>query len=147
VFQEPLAEEEMRFFNVATAASITGYVRAFLWRTICALRRSGAEVFYCDTDSITFAGELPAEVKIGKELGEWSNDGEFTEGGIAGKKLYAFHGVDGEWKTGCKGVRLTPEELMKVAAGEVVKYEREAPSYSFGSSPRYLTRNVRKTGN
>ena len=35
------------FYNVATAASITGFVRAFMWRAIC----DSEEPLYCDTDS------------------------------------------------------------------------------------------------
>ena len=41
-------EKAKKFFNLATAASITGFVRAKLWRAICECDRP----FYCDTDSL-----------------------------------------------------------------------------------------------
>lgn len=145
IHQEALPPERQRFYNVATAASITGFVRAYLWRALCAIKKGGGQLLYCDTDSIAFAGDMPRELPCGRDLGEWSDDGVFVRGGVGGKKLYAFQSADGKWKIGCKGVRITPKEIMDVCAGQTVKYEKESPSYGMGRTPTFLVRNVKMT--
>lgn len=138
VAKSPLDEEQQRFYNVATAASITGYVRAYLWRHICLIRANGGTVHYCDTDSLAFSGSTDG-MRFDKELGGWSNDGDFIGGGIGGKKLYCFDkGPDypkaDRYKFGCKGVRLTPEQVLEVCAGQSVTYKRDAPSFGVRKS-------------
>ena len=150
-----LPEDRQRYYNVATAASITGFVRAYLWRNIC--KCSG--VLYCDTDSIV-AREVD-EIELGPELGKWELEGTFDKGGIGGKKLYAFHYKRGTgpkvknkegkrqrktWKIASKGARLTPQEIMKVAAGGTVEYEPEVPTFSVHSSePVFTKRKISAT--
>lgn len=146
VLKSPLEDAQMRYYNVATAASITGFVRAYLWRHICMVRKAGGEVLYCDTDSIAFTGDIPSGFRMDKELGGWSLDGEFRRGGVAGKKLYAFEKHTGGWKTGCKGVRITPHEILRICQGETVTYKRDAPSYGYGKKPSFVVRNVKMTG-
>ena len=143
VMSSPLEEAEERFYNVATAASITGFVRSMLIATMCKICKAGGRVLYCDTDSIVFQGASP--VDYDKELGGWGCDGTFTRGGIAGKKLYAFHGAKG-WKTACKGIRISPEEIMRVALGETVEYRRDAPSMKVKGDPTFVTRRAKATG-
>ncbi len=139
------------YYNVATAASITGFVRAYLWRHICKVRAAGGTVMYCDTDSIVYklAGDKTTHpFKLSKVLGDWSHEGLFSSGAIAGKKLYAFRHEPGyyqevcnaakakgdkkpdEWKTACKGVRLEPEQIVDIANGAVVVWEADAPQPS-----------------
>jgi DNA polymerase type B, organellar and viral len=137
VVASDLEEYQMHYFNVATGASITGFVRSFLWRHICKVREGGGRVLYCDTDSIAYTGPDSA-FKISKELGEWGIDGRFQRGGIGGKKLYAFQREKGtfekaskEWKKSCKGVDLSPSEIMRVCKGEEVTFNRPAPSLSY----------------
>ena len=148
VMASPLTENEERYYNVSTAASITGQVRSTILAQMCEIRKAGGEILYCDTDSIVFAGGgCPT---LNKELGGWSCDLSGTRGGIAGKKLYAFYGTDEKgkkgWKTACKGVRISPQEIMEVARGKVVVYEREAPSFTVKGEPSFITRTVRRTG-
>lgn len=135
----PLSTEKMTFYNVATGASITGYVRAMLWRAICA---SGG-ILYCDTDSIACSdfGELH---RMGDELGQWKHEGDFTRAGIAGKKLYIFEGAEGT-KKASKGARLKDSELWKVAAGETVEYFNNAPTFSYNKEVSYIKRNIKIT--
>ena len=158
--QAPIPEKRWRFYNVATAASITGFVRAYLWRAICEC----SDVLYCDTDSIA-AGKN--QVFCGSELGQWEIEGQFTEGAIAGKKLYSFKYDRGDWKKGdwqglvgkektykiaSKGVRLTAMEIYAIARGETVTYMPESPTYKVGgwvnkktgekSIARYIPRTV-----
>jgi len=136
----PLDEEKARYYNVAVAASITGFVRAYMWRSI----NQCEGVMYCDTDSIacTDTGALELDPTT---LGAWDIEAECDRGGIAGKKLYAFHTHDDKWKTASKGVRLTPEELMQVAAGEVVTHSPENPSYSLKRGIKFISRKIQKS--
>lgn len=138
-----LEDEEQHFYNVCTAASITGYVRAFLWRAICACEG----VYYCDTDSIAaeFVGDLPNG--IGNELGQWESEGHFDGGAFAGRKLYAMkykEPVDDKThKLASKGTRLTSSQIYKVAQGEEVLFETDKPTFSVHKAPVLQNRIVK----
>lgn len=139
-----------RYYNVATAASVTGYVRAFLFKSLSVC----AGVLYCDTDSI--AARSVGNLDFGSGLGKWKDEGAYDYAAIAGKKMYAFH-RSGQpwtyneneeeekkqtWKLACKGVNFRkgmeidnrhytgPELITKIAQGETFNYEPEAPTYS-----------------
>lgn len=132
-----------RFYNVTTSASITGYVRAYLLRSMAKCKG----VLYCDTDSIAAADT--SALTFGKELGQWGLEGTFNRAAIAGKKLYAFRHkerrAEGQWKVRSKGVRLTWQEIVKIAKGGSVDFEPEVPTYSVHHEPRFTTRTVRMT--
>ena len=137
----PLEESRKRWYNVATGASITGQVRALLWRTI----RASNGVLYCDTDSLAVE-RFSEGADISDALGSWKWEGDFCRAGIAGKKLYVFKGLDGTAdKIASKGVRLTADEIMHVAAGGSVDYAREAPSFSIKKDPVFISRKVTRT--
>lgn len=123
------------YFNVATGASITGYVRAYLWRTICACKG----VYYCDTDSIICEEYTTT---IGTELGQWSIDGIISEARIAGKKLYSIKTTEG-WKTASKGVRLDHKAMLAICSGETVNWQNDAPTFRVGKGDK----NTLKDGN
>jgi hypothetical protein len=126
-------------YNVCTAASITGYVRAQMMRAI-----AETDPYYCDTDCVMVdANKLPSN--IGSELGRWKLEAEGDTMYIAGKKLYAFRKNDLTWKLATKGVRLTPDELFKICNGETVKYRNEAPTFSLLSEPNFSIRSIRAT--
>lgn len=145
--ERDLYDDEQKYFNVATAASITGFVRAYLWRAICATGRD--KILYCDTDSIVTMSE-GHELDTGKQLGMWKHEGEFDKAGIAGKKMYIFRGKKDskgkrEYKTASKGVKLSNSELWKVAGGTEVTYNPENPSFSVHSTPRFVSRRINLT--
>lgn len=145
-----------RYYNVATAASITGYVRAFLYKSL--VKASG--LLYCDTDSIA-ARDL-GQIDYGKELGKWKHEGHFDRYSIAGKKMYAFH-VAGQpldydpkakeptWKIASKGVgfhSLTdgPQKMAELAAGSKVNFTPQVPTYSVSrQEPKFITRSITAT--
>ncbi len=138
---KPLDENKKRWYNVATGASITGQVRALLWRTI----RASNGVLYCDTDSLAVE-RFSEGADISDSLGSWKWEGDFSRAGIAGKKLYVFKGLGGTAdKIASKGVRLTADEIMHVAAGGSVDYAREAPSFSVKKEPVFISRKVTRT--
>lgn len=147
-----------RYYNVCTAASITGYVRAQLYRAANAC--SG--LIYCDTDSI--AASDVSSLKQSDSLGDWKKEIDCNFYAIAGKKLYAMRDQKSDWekdaaekkqiypgpggwyKTACKGVDLTPEQIIRVAEGETIEYMPEVPTYSITRDvPRYINRNIMKT--
>ena len=152
----PLPSSRWRYYNVATAASITGYVRSFLFRSMMAC--SG--LIYCDTDSIS--ARDTSRLEFGKELGKWKDEGTFDEYRIAGKKLYAFHeegqpiAYDPEadhpsWKIASKGVNLSsmdvgPDLVAALARGEGIKHLPQVPTYSITrNEPRFINRSLRST--
>jgi hypothetical protein len=123
---------------VATAASITGHVRAFLWRSINAV----VDPVYCDTDSILCRDT--GSLVIGEELGQWSVETTVSVAYVAGKKLYTMKTPDG-WKTASKGVKASHEQVKAAALGESVFVERETPTYSAKSAPTFNNRIIRNT--
>ena len=135
--------EKQQFYNVVTAASITGYVRAFLWESILKVDTP----YYCDTDSIICAGK--GSLPLGGQLGEWeletiTANRPAQKLAIAGKKMYCLWNGS-KTKLASKGARLTPQEILKIAKGETIVYRQEAPTYSIKSGINFLKRKIRKT--
>jgi hypothetical protein len=153
--------QERGYYNVAVAASITGFVRAYLWRAICASKN----VIYCDTDAIICNG---TDIENSTELGGWKLEGEGKIAYLAGKKLYAIYTgknkrniFDGEkykdkdhlkflewmkdnWKMASKGARLLPSEIKRIAAdGETIEWLNEAPTFSLKYGTRFLKRKIK----
>lgn len=139
VVNRPLEEEKRRYYDVSVAASITGFVRGYLWRNI----KSCDNVIYCDTDSI--AAKNTDNILISDNLGAWSIDATCDKGYIAGKKLYAFHKVEGGYKIASKGVKLTPEEIIEIASGKEIVYEPEVPTFSIKGPIRFTPRRIKMT--
>jgi len=138
IVNKPLDEEKQRYYDVAVAASITGFVRAYLFRNI----KICDGVLYCDTDSIA-AKRIGDGVPTSDILGDWEQEAECDFGAIAGKKLYAFRKLDGSWKTATKGVRLTPDQVIEIANGATVTYEPEAPTFSVKRGIIFTPRKIR----
>jgi hypothetical protein len=133
-----------RFLNVATAASVTGFVRSMLIDAIHAVRSSGGTVFYTDTDSLVTDAELPTS----DDLGAWKLEMDgITQSAFAGKKLYALRNEKtGKEKLASKGVRANFDQIKSVALGHHVKFQFHAPSFSIktGDSP-FIARTIRAT--
>lgn len=157
LMRRSLPRESQRYYNIATAASITGYVRAFLYRSLRACKNP----IYCDTDSIS--AEDVSGLDLGPELGQWKVESECSAYAVAGKKLYAFRDrnayspEDGVkkglelfsgswWKTACKGGSLTVDEIIRASRGEKVVYWPEVPTYSIlHDEPIFTSRIFQKT--
>lgn len=140
LMSDPIQENHMRFYNVTTAASITGFVRAYLYEHILNCERP----LYCDTDSIAFKGK--SNFKEGTKLGEWEKEGDFDKGAICGKKLYAFKYKNKEkYKLSSKGVKLNEKEIFSIAKGNTILYKNIAPTFSLKNETKFLTRNVKMT--
>lgn len=145
LYERPLPEDKQFYYNVATAASITGAVRAMLMRGMAKCEG----VMYCDTDSI--AARDVSRLPLGSELGQWKVEMTGTEYAIACKKTYAFKRTQpddkgGWWKTASKGARLSAPEIIRAARGETVKFVPEVPTYSiFREAPVFVTRSIKRT--
>jgi hypothetical protein len=144
------------WYNVATAASITGAVRATLWRALCGARRP----LYCDTDCVIV--ERPGEsMELGEGLGQWKREARLQEIHIAGRKMYAakLHAKDPKagdtdvefpgWKVASKGCRLTPAQIRAVSEGDTVTWRSDAPQMlratRLPAGRRFVERRIRRT--
>jgi hypothetical protein len=163
----PLPPSKHRYFNIVTGASITGYVRAHLWRALQNVDRP----LYCDTDSIA-AGNV-SRIDLGDKLGQWKHEMTCDEFAIAGKKLYAFHKAGAArplhacrqmplnatderraaweddrkcWKIASKGTDLSPGDIIDAANGKEILYRSQVPNYSIHKSDfGFIDRVVRST--
>lgn len=156
---QDITQKRWRYFNVATAASITGFVRAYLFKAM----RSCSGVIYCDTDSI--AARDVSRLRFGVELGRFKHEGDFDRYAIAGKKLYAFHKAgrafthdpleesekEKNWKLACKGVNFGsmsdgPQQIENIARGEKITYRPQVPTYSVTrQTPVFINRSIHGT--
>jgi hypothetical protein len=134
------------FYNVATAASITGAARANLLRNLALADRP----IYCDTDSIIcegFNGPLNET-----ELGGWKLEGSGRRVAIAGKKLYTVYDpvsldlTGKSIKKASKGVSLTPDQIIAVCNGAEIIHKNPVPKFHLDGSADFISRRVRKTG-
>ena len=155
-----------QYKNVAIAASVTGAGRAtWLHAMAC-----GERVAYGDTDSL-WCENLPLELDATK-LGAWKLEAEADTLYVAGKKLYAawkrqynlpdhpartknkfvegFYKIDktGErvpLKCASKGVRMNPEDIARIAKGEILQVPIDAPSLRVGREAKFLAREIART--
>lgn len=130
-----------QYYDVALAASVTGYARAELWRAIC----NSTRPMYCDTDSLLCER---MDYNIGKNLGQWKKEHDVYAAYIAGKKLYALNIGDGQYKTAHKGVSkmdVELEDIIRACKGEVVDIMRSAPSIKINGKQTFINRRIKKT--
>lgn len=140
------------YYNIATAASITGAARANLLRNLSLAKRP----IYCDTDSIiceAFSGNLSDT-----ELGGWKIEAQGDLVAIAGKKLYAVMAGDNVIKKASKGCTLSGEEIIQICNGAKILYRNQVPTFSFARRNRnsvetdhlafatFVNRTIRQTG-
>lgn len=132
--------DSWRHYNIATGASITGFVRAYLLRAISSVEKP----IYCDTDSIIFTGAH--NLSLSDELGAWKLEGEFTRAGIGGKKIYALENeITGDKKHACKGLRLDHDEVMRVCDGAVISKTPENPIFSLKRGIYFQEKTIKMT--
>lgn len=137
-------KQEMRFNNVAIAASITGAARSVLLEAI--VNSTGA--LYCDTDSL-ICEDLRNVHFDASELGAWDLEDEFDDVIIIGKKTYAARNTSGSKireKLRAKGVSgLTWSDYEAMIAGKEIVTRRKAPTLYIGGHQEYITRKIRVT--
>lgn len=142
IWEKVICQDDMRFNNVATAASITGAARATLMRAIHAAH----DPIYCDTDSI-ICQHLPMAADDSDALGDWTREETIAECLIAGKKLYGYDGpfLD-EPKIKAKGASdLTWQEMQKIIDGVTVDSVKRAPTISRTGVQQPMRREIKLT--
>lgn len=169
LLSRPLVERKHRYYNVATAASITGFVRAHLFKAM----HQCQGLIYCDTDSIA-ARNIDA-LSLGPNIGEWKLELQCNQYAIAGKKLYAFRDIDphseliadrsgrgikptgkpsdfyqgpgGAWyKIAAKGADPSAADILRIAQGESLVFTPSVPTYSILQAvPTITPRTLRNT--
>lgn len=128
------------YYDVATAASITGAARAMLLDGLMKAERP----VYCDTDSIIC--ESLSGVKLDKaELGAWDIEATGTMFACAGKKLYALFDKKGDCvKMASKGAKLMPSDLIKISKGKEILWQNDAPCFKLTGQAQFVQRTIRK---
>lgn len=141
VWTKPSPAFQRTYYNVATAASITGAARSILLRGIASSKRP----LYCDTDSLICESLGTDQHVDPKELGAWKfeHDGDLVA--ICGKKTYAVFDKGECIKLASKGAKLTPRDVMRIARGRTVVYKQPAPRFKLDGSVRFIERRIRAT--
>ena len=159
----PVEPKPRQFYNVAAGASVTGAGRSILMHAIACAERP----VYGDTDSL-WCQSLPL-VLDQQKLGAWKLETEADTLYIAGKKLYAAHKGSAArtnrhaWENGfysdprrsprgkgntkplkcaSKGVRMKPEDIARVALGEIITVPQDAPSLRVGREAKFIARDI-----
>lgn len=149
LWEKSLEEKDKYYYNVATAASITGFVRSFLMESILAVKNP----IYCDTDSIFC--EDTGDLKLSPNLGDWKIEATGNKIWVGGKKIYVFRldekddKVNFKYKYACKGAPLKPSQIIKmVETGKHILWQSDAPSYSLShSTVKFVSRRIGPTFN
>jgi Vibrio phage DNA polymerase len=138
-------KEKTIYKNVATGASITGYVRAILLQAIHTVGKEN--VIYCDTDGLVLKSNADiSKLDIGNALGQWGiDDNNAPVGHFAGKKLYAVKGSNGKNKIASKGSKLDFDQLVRIVNGETITWKNDAPAFSIDGSSKFVVRDIRAT--
>lgn len=127
------------FYDVATAASITGAARAVLMRALAKAKRP----VYCDTDSIICEGlDLPLDDSA---LGKWKLEARGNAIAIAGKKLYALRQGREYKKIASKGAKLTGPQIFEICSGKEIEWHKDSPTFSLAKPTSFIHRKIRLT--
>jgi DNA polymerase type B, organellar and viral len=126
------------WFNIATAASITGAARAALLRGI----HAADYPLYCDTDSIICDGR--AILDSGDEIGQWKMEHHGTMAALVRKKTYALFDGPRCLKTAHAGCELSPDEILRAARGERIVKTDPRPTYHISGHSEFRRYTVSK---
>lgn len=113
---EIVEESEGPFRHVAAGAYVTALARLKLLEGMERAITQGANVYYCDTDSIVV--DKPIKGWGGStELGAWELEKQLVEGEFLCPKVYRARELDGTWTLKAKGNNLKSQlELSEPAA-------------------------------
>jgi hypothetical protein len=136
IWQRKPAQEN--YYNVGTAASITGAARAILMGLLII---AGNSAIYHDTDScLTQNFEFPSHLVDQHELGKLKLEKTGDRFTTAGKKMYE---LDGEVRS--KGVKAKPGDMARLVAGETITYRNLGPTFDKFGVQSYIKRRIKKT--
>lgn len=132
--------ENLTYYNVAVSASITGFVRAYLYETM----HNSKTVCYCDTDSI-FCEKIASFAEMDEsKLGAWKIEAEIDTLHCFGKKLYAGYSNGELVKYANKGTRLNAEQFLELIEKGRVVWENDRPTFHAKGQKQcdYLVREI-----
>ncbi len=101
---EIVEQSEGPFRHVAAGAYVTALARLRLLEGMEKAQKSGAQVYYCDTDSITIDREIPSWGSS-HALGSWELENTFDEAEFLCPKVYRARQGD-HWTLKAKGASL-----------------------------------------
>lgn len=128
------------YYDVAIGASITSAARAVLLEALF----NAKNPVYCDTDSIICENLTNVEIHDSK-LGAWKLEGVGDSVAIAGKKMYAVMNGKECVKYASKGAHLNPKEIIRLANGDIIKWQSSAPTFSLLKEASFIERNIGAT--
>jgi len=138
------------YYNVATAASITGGSRSILLQGIS----HSDTPLYCDTDAV-FCRDMIGNINA-INLGAWKEEKSGDQMAIGGKKLYALMDGDICVKKASKGTNLNPLAIFQIARGDTIETRNDAPTFKLGVPGKsksdkafehiFIERKISKTG-
>lgn len=128
------------YYDVTTAASITGAARAVLLKALYAVTRP----LYCDTDSIMCTDAAAIDTHPTR-IGAWDIEATGTRAAIAGKKLYALFDGKECVKLASKGLRLDAGQVVNAALGYKITWKKDAPAYSMRGLS-WIERTINRDG-
>lgn len=108
------------------ASHVTALARARLWRNMYRVERDRlGSIYYCDTDSMLTDATLPSSTALGELKDEFP--GKLLEGMFLAPKVYMIRDGAELEKVVAKGFNKEHRNLatlLKLAAGDVLQYER-----------------------
>jgi hypothetical protein len=144
LFEKNPDTDTLRYYNKATAASITGFTRAVLLNGIFTVKNP----VYCDTDGLKC--ENAGSLKLSDQLGDWKLEHTLIKGYIAGKKLYAFKtsSIDPRTKKtveilSSKGVKFNYQDFERLYKQGKINYNFEAPTFTSKHGVKFTHREVK----
>lgn len=93
--------------NFIWASYVTSYARIHLHKEMLRLKNAGAQVLYCDTDSIFFSGDRNL-ITSDTQLGGWKHEGTFKNANFIMPKMYSL----GDEVFKAKGVPKKMQEIF-----------------------------------
>lgn len=140
ILRRPAVNAASAYYDVATAASITGAARSVLMRAL----RSAQRPVYCDTDSIICEG-LPLR-QDATALGAWKLEATGNVLAVVGKKLYALRSRGRDVKIAAKGISANGKILLDMAKGVPYISRRDSPTFQKDGSVKFVSRTVGMKG-
>lgn len=114
-------EWKRRGSYIPVASAMTAYARSII---INMAIKNKDRFIYSDTDSLHLIGsDIPEDVVIGNNIGEWKVENIFTHGYYKGQKVYSFNtGKDNKYYIG-EDIKTSPVKFVVAGMTDTEKWE------------------------
>lgn len=99
-----VSAKHIEYIHPEISTYITSYARLVLYKALRAQVDAGANIYYCDTDSMVTDRPLPADMVDDKIYGKWKLERTINEGIFLQPKFYAEQVSDGKYELKSKGL-------------------------------------------